>query len=191
MNKNVPNILTMVRVVLTPIFLLCFTMESIPWNYFIALIIFGVASITDALDGHIARKYELVSNFGKFMDPLADKMLTTAAFLGLMFTGYCNVWWVFLILFREFGISSMRLIAAAEGVVIPANMWGKVKTTLMMTLTPLTMFLLFLQKNVGVLPDTFPMVIFSNVCMGICTVATLVSGIVYLVQGAKIIDFSK
>ena len=191
MNKNVPNILTMARVVLTPVFLLVFTIDSIPGHYMIALVIFAIASLTDLFDGKIARKYNLVSNFGKFMDPLADKMLTTAAFLGLMANGYCNVWWVFLILFREFGISSMRLIAAAEGVVIPANMWGKVKTTIMMISVPLIMLLLFLQVDIAVLPASVPLVLISNILVGICTAATLISGIVYLIQGAKIIDFSK
>ena len=92
---NTPNKLTMVRIVLTPVFLVFFTVTSIPAHYLIALIIYLIASFTDFLDGRIARSRNLITNFGKFTDPLADKMLTTAAFLGLMVNGYCNVWIVF------------------------------------------------------------------------------------------------
>ena len=122
---NTPNKLTMVRIVLTPVFLVFFTVTSIPAHYLIALIIYLIASFTDFLDGRIARSRNLITNFGKFTDPLADKMLTTAAFLGLMVNGYCNVWIVFIILFREFLVSSIRLVASSQGVVIPANIWGK------------------------------------------------------------------
>lgn len=188
---NVPNTLTVIRVILTVLFLILFTVTAIPYHYLMAFFVFIIASLTDLADGKIARKYDLVTNFGKFADPLADKMLTTSAFLGFMAMGYCNVWFVFLILFREFAVSSMRLIAASQGVVIPANMWGKVKTTVQMVLTLLIMFLLSLSQDFGVLPASFPLALFSNICMCICTVFTLVSGAVYLVQGAKIIDFSK
>lgn len=188
---NTPNKLTVARIVLTPIFLLVFTIEAIPAHYLIATILYIAASFTDYLDGHIARKQNIITNFGKFTDPLADKMLTTAAFLGLMAMGYCNVWIIFIILFREFGVSSIRLVASAQGVVIPANIWGKVKTATMMVFTPIIMLLLSLQKDFGVLPASFPMVIISNVLLGITALLTLISGITYVAQGAKIIDFSK
>lgn len=188
---NLPNRLTLLRIILTPVFLILFTVDSIPYHYLLAMLVFVVASVTDALDGHIARKHNLITNFGKLTDPLADKMLTTAAFLGLMTMGYCNIWIVFLILFREFGVSSMRLVAASQGVVIPASIWGKIKTASMMVLTPLVMFLISLQEDFGVIPASFPMATVSNIALGICAALTLISGFRYLWDGAKIIDFSK
>ncbi len=188
---NTPNKLTIARIILTPIFLLFFTVTSIPGNYLIALVLYIAASITDFLDGKIARSRGIVTNFGKFTDPLADKMLTTAAFLGFMINGYCNIWIVFVILFREFLVSSIRMVASSQGVVIPANMWGKVKTASMMLFSCLIMLALSLQQNFHVLPNGFPLVIISNSLLGFCGLLTLISGITYVVQGAKVIDFSK
>jgi len=187
---NTPNKLTLTRIILTPIFLLVFTV-TFPYHYLLAMIIYIVAALTDLFDGKIARAQGIVTNFGKFTDPLADKMLTTAAFLGMMTMGYCNVWIVFLILFREFGVSSIRLVASSQGVVIPANMWGKVKTACMMGFTVLVMLLLSLQQDFGLLPATFPLALLANILFGITAVLTVISGIVYIAQGAKIIDFSK
>lgn len=188
---NLPNKLTLLRIILTPVFLILFTVQAIPYHYLLAMLVFIIASVTDALDGHIARKENLITNFGKFTDPLADKMLTTAAFLGLMTMGYCNIWIVFIILFREFGVSSMRLVAASQGVVIPAGIWGKIKTASMMVLTPLVMLIISLQEDFGVIPATFPLALFSNIALGICAALTLISGVLYLAEGTKIIDFSK
>jgi len=187
---NTPNKLTLLRIILTPIFLLAFTIPAIPYHYLIALILYMAAAWTDYFDGKIARRDNIVTNFGKFTDPLADKMLTTSAFLGFMAMGYCNVWILFVILFREFGVSSIRLLAANQGVVIPANMWGKVKTASMMGFTGFMLFLLSLQQDFGVIPETFPMAILSNVLFGITAALTLISGITYVREGAKIIDFS-
>ncbi|MCQ2487243.1 MAG: CDP-diacylglycerol--glycerol-3-phosphate 3-phosphatidyltransferase [Clostridia bacterium] len=191
MAMNLPNKLTIARIVLTPIFLLVFTISSIPYHYLIALVLYFIASMTDYFDGKIARRDNIITNFGKFTDPLADKMLTTAAFLGFMAMGYCNLWIVFIILFREFLVSSIRLVASAQGVVIPANMWGKVKTASMMLFTGFLMILLTLQCDFGILPEAFPMAIVSNVLFGINAVLTIISGITYVLDGAKIIDFSK
>lgn len=188
---NLPNKLTVSRIILTPVFLLLFTVSAIPFHYILALLVFGIASITDMLDGQIARKNNIVTTFGKLTDPLADKMLTTAAFLGFMMMGYCNIWIVFIILFREFGISSIRLVASAEGVVIPANMWGKAKTVSQMISMALVMFLLSLQFDFGILPEAVPLAIISNVLFGITAVLTVVSGVTYVIEGTKVIDFSK
>lgn len=188
---NTPNKLTIARIILTPIFLVFFTVTSIPAHYLIALIIYLAAALTDFFDGKIARERNIVTNFGKFTDPLADKMLTTAAFLGLMVNGYCNVWIVFIILFREFLVSSIRLVASAQGVVIPANIWGKAKTMSMMVFTSLIMFLLSLQQDFHVLPAGFPLPLISEILLWICAALTLISGVTYVVEGAKIIDFSK
>lgn len=188
---NIPNKLTTTRMILTPIFLLLFTIDSIPYHYMLAMLVFIVGSITDFLDGNIARKYNIVTNFGKLADPLADKMLTTSALLGLMALGYCNVWIIFIVLFREFGISSIRLIAASEGVVIPANIWGKVKTVTQMVCMVVIMCILTLQKDFAVIPDSFPTAIVSNILLGITALLTIVSGVTYVIQGTKVIDFSK
>lgn len=188
---NTPNRLTIARIILTPIFLVFFTVTSIPAHYLIALIVYLAASVTDFLDGRIARKQDIITNFGKFTDPLADKMLTTAAFLGLMVNGYCNVWIVFIILFREFLVSSIRLVASAQGVVIPANIWGKAKTMSMMVFTSLIMFTLSLQQDFHVIPEAFPLPLISEILLWICAALTLISGVTYVIEGAKVIDFSK
>lgn len=126
---NLPNKLTVVRIVLAPIFLLLLTI-SFPFHNLAAGLVFGVAAFTDMLDGKIARKYNLITNLGKFLDPLADKMLTTAAFLGFLAAGHLDVWAVMLILTREFMVTSVRLLAAKDGNVVAASMAGKVKTVM-------------------------------------------------------------
>ena len=123
---NLPNKLTLLRVILVPIFVVCFMYE---W-YLPALIVFAVASITDALDGHIARKYNLVTNFGKFLDPLADKILVISALICFVGDGLMSYVPLIIIVAREFMVSGLRLVVADEGVVVPAGIWGKLKTAL-------------------------------------------------------------
>lgn len=187
---NVPNILTVARIVLTPVVLAVY-MISFPGHYLAATIIYFIAGMTDFFDGKIARKNNLITNFGKFADPLADKMLTTGVYLALISNGYCNIWILFIILFREFGVSSIRLVAASQGVVIPANMWGKVKTFSMMIFTGFIYLLLSLQFDFGVLPETFPLHAVSSVLLWITAIVTAISGITYIIEGTKVIDFSK
>ena len=130
---NLPNKLTTFRVILIPFFvffMLAPNMTGI--NHYIAAAIFIVASLTDLLDGKIARKYNLVTNFGKFMDPLADKLLVCSAMICLIKTGQLAAWIVVIIIAREFIISGFRLIASDNGVVIAASYWGKFKTTFQM-----------------------------------------------------------
>lgn len=124
---NTPNKLTVLRVILSPIFL-AVLMVDFPFHYLIAGLIFGFAALTDLLDGRIARSQGLITNFGKFLDPLADKMLTTAALLGFLASGHIDVWAVMLVLAREFMVTSIRLIAAKDGVVVAASLAGKTKT---------------------------------------------------------------
>ena len=126
---NLPNKLTMFRVILIPFFVLFLLVDITYADKWIALAIFMIASLTDLLDGKIARKYDLVTNFGKFMDPLADKLLVCAAMICLVETGALNAWIVIVILSREFMISGFRLVAADNGIVIAASYWGKFKTT--------------------------------------------------------------
>ncbi|MBR7092707.1 MAG: CDP-diacylglycerol--glycerol-3-phosphate 3-phosphatidyltransferase [Clostridia bacterium] len=124
---NIPNKLTLLRVCLTPVFLLLLTL-SFPYHTLWALAVFCLAALTDLLDGHIARKRNLVTNFGKFLDPLADKALTTAALIAFLAMGRIDIWAVMLVLIREFMVMSIRLIAAKNGVVVAADIFGKAKT---------------------------------------------------------------
>ncbi len=126
---NLPNKLTIVRIVLAPLFLLL-TLVEFPFHHLIAGLVFGAAALTDLFDGRIARSQGLITNLGKFLDPLADKMLTTAAFLSFLATGHLDVWAVMIVLTREFMVTSVRLLAAKDGVVIAANIWGKLKTVM-------------------------------------------------------------
>lgn len=124
---NTPNKLTVLRIVLAPLFLLLMMLDF-PFHFFLAVIVFVIAALTDLFDGKIARSQGLITNFGKFLDPLADKMLTTAAFLGFLVTGQLDVWAVMLVLTRDFMVTSVRLIAAKDGVVVAASFAGKAKT---------------------------------------------------------------
>lgn len=130
---NLPNKLTILRTILIPFFLVFLYTDF--WgkaNAYIAVAIFIIASLTDLLDGKIARKYNLVTNFGKFMDPLADKLLVCSALIALVDLGKIAGWIVIIIIAREFIISGLRLIASDSGVVIAASYWGKYKTTFQM-----------------------------------------------------------
>lgn len=126
---NLPNKLTIFRVILIPFFVVCLLINPEDTTLrLVADLIFIVASLTDLLDGKIARKYNLVTNFGKFMDPLADKLLVCSAMICLLSVGQLPAWVVIIIIAREFIISGFRLIAANNGIVIAASMWGKCKT---------------------------------------------------------------
>lgn len=130
---NLPNKLTIFRVILIPFFVFFVLAPYFPeYGKYIAVAIFIIASLTDLLDGKIARKYNLVTNFGKFMDPLADKLLVCSALICLVSNGKLPAWIVIIIISREFIISGFRLIASDNGVVIAAGYWGKFKTTFQM-----------------------------------------------------------
>ena len=129
---NLPNKLTMFRVILIPFFIFFLLVPVTAYDKWIALAIFIIASLTDLLDGKIARKYNLVTNFGKFMDPLADKLLVCSALICLIELHKIPAWMVIIIIAREFIISGFRLVASDNGVVIAASYWGKFKTTFQM-----------------------------------------------------------
>ena len=130
---NLANKLTTFRVLCIPIFVVFMLIESIPYNYYLAAIVFIIASITDLFDGKIARKYHLVTNFGKFMDPLADKMLVSAAIICLT-PKMIPSWVVIIIIRRELFISGFRMLAADQGIVLAAGWWGKFKTAFSMVM---------------------------------------------------------
>lgn len=132
---NLPNKLTVLRVLMIPFFVVFMLMDIVPgMDKWIALAIFVVASLTDLLDGKIARKYNLVTNFGKFMDPLADKLLVSSAMICLVEMGRLPAWIVIIIISREFIISGFRLVASDSGIVIAASYWGKFKTVFQMVM---------------------------------------------------------
>ena len=184
---NLPNKLTVARIVLTP-FYLAAMLINFEYHYLVAAIIFIVASITDFLDGKIARKNNLITTFGKLCDPVADKMLTTAALLAFMQLGLCNVWIVMIILTREFLVTSFRLVATAQGIVIPAGIWGKLKTASQMIFSIIIMVGIQLIDVFGWDFEIFSFV--SNILLWITAVLTVISGIKYLIDGKKVIDFS-
>ncbi|MCI8410319.1 MAG: CDP-diacylglycerol--glycerol-3-phosphate 3-phosphatidyltransferase [Lachnospiraceae bacterium] len=139
---NLPNKLTILRVLLIPFFVVAMLVDGIPYNNYIAGIVFCVACLTDALDGHIARKNHLITNFGKFMDPLADKLLVCAALICFVAMPELNfpAWAAIVIISREFVISGFRLVASDNGVVIAASKWGKFKTISQMIMSILLIF---------------------------------------------------
>ena len=142
---NLANKLTMIRIFLVPVFLVFITVKEIPYGSIIATVVFIIASITDQLDGHIARSRNQITNFGKFMDPLADKLLVTAALVSLVELKLVAGWAVVVILAREFAVSGLRTLAASDGIVIAASWWGKIKTVTQM----IAILLLLLKVNIN------------------------------------------
>ena len=181
---NLPNKLTLMRCVLTPIFLACMLIVF-PWHYAAALAVFIVASLTDYFDGQIARKRNLVTNLGKFLDPLADKALTTAAYIGFikLLPSRTMPWALFIILAREFAVSAVRLLAAKDGVVVAASFSGKLKTVMQMV--SIIYMLAFRQACVFDQMRAIPGFVDWGCRIGmsfiwIATIATVISGIQYV-----------
>ncbi len=188
-NMNLPNRLTVIRIILTPVFLFLFMANYIPYNNIFALIVFIVAALTDMADGKIARKRNIVTNFGKIADPIADKILSSAVLLGLMLLDMCSIWVVLIVLTREFTVSAIRISAASQGMVIPANIYGKIKTVMQMVFSILVLLLLTVQ---GFMSADIPYLAVSvNIMMWILAFVTLFSGIIYMKDSLKVIDFSK
>ena len=183
---NIANKLTVLRVILTPIFLALFLIEF-PFHYIASLAVFSVAAYTDLLDGKLARQRNLITNLGKFLDPIADKMLTTAAFLGFLAIGRMNVWALMIVLVREFMVTSVRLMAAEGGKVVAANGWGKTKTVAQyVAIIYMLTALEWSTWRTGVLSGvTWPEQAFTlpadlgAVLIWAATILTAVSGVVY------------
>lgn len=178
-NMNLPNKLTIARIIATPVFLF-FLLFDFPFHYFLAMLIFIAAALTDLFDGKYARKHNLVTDFGKFLDPLADKMLTTAAFIGFLAKniGGGMEWILFIVLFREFMVSSIRLIAVSSGgKVIAANKWGKLKTVSQMTAIIYTLF-------AAGLTDLIRIPLLSAILGGVAYLLLWISAILCIVSGA-------
>lgn len=173
---NLPNKLTMGRILAIPVFIVVFLMG---YNY-AAAVIFILAALTDMLDGHIARKYNLVTNFGKLMDPLADKLLVMSALLCLVQVGDVAGWMVIVILGREFIITGMRQVAAAQGIVIAAGTTGKIKTITQMIAIPL---LLLENWPFSMLSFELPM---DTVFLWLALIMTVISGVEYIVKNRQL-----
>lgn len=175
---NLPNKLTVIRVILIPFFVAFMLKDFVgDASKYIALAIFCVASFTDFLDGYIARKNNLVTNFGKFMDPLADKLLVCSAMICLVEMGRLSAWIVIVIISREFIISGFRLVASDAGIVIAASYWGKFKTVFQM------LMIIVLIINVG--SPVF--VIIENILIYISLILTIVSLVDYIVKNKGVL----
>lgn len=196
MKLNTPNKLTVARILITPVYLALILWASLPHRFLIATLVYSIAAITDAIDGKLARKNNQITNFGKLLDPIADKILTTSALLAFMQMGLCNIWIVMIVLTREFTVASIRMIAAADGVVIPANIWGKLKTVSQMTFT---IVIMLLGEVYGILAAYNPvwygkmpaLALISNILLWITAVLTVVSGVIYVIDSKKVIDYTK
>lgn len=193
---NLPNKLTLLRVFLIPFFMLFMYLE-IPFNFMIALVIFSAASITDALDGKIARKRGLVTNFGKFLDPLADKVLVISALTVFVEFERVNMGAIALVIIiaREFMVSGLRLLAADSGIVVAAGIWGKLKTAFTMVTIIAVLFWLSLCYDFSIgFPGGFRDAIDDVVIpilIWISTALTVISGAVYLKGYWHLIDADK
>lgn len=179
---NLPNKLTLLRIILVPFFVL-FMYLKIPYAYFYALGIFAIASITDALDGKIARARNLITNFGKFLDPLADKVLVISALACFVDIGFMSAIPLIIIVAREFMVSGLRLVTANEGVVVAAGIWGKLKTAFTMVTIVIALFLEGINFSGAGLIIT--------ILIWISTLLTIISGLVYLKGYWKYIDTDK
>ncbi len=180
---NLPNKLTILRTVLIPFFLVAMLWDAVPYGNWIALAIFAVASITDMLDGMIARKYNLVTNFGKFMDPLADKLLVCSAMIAFVELERIPCWIVIVIIAREFIISGFRLVAADNGIVIAAGIWGKIKTAEQMV-----MLCILIADLSSVFPAAAAgIAVFENVLIYVALILTIISLLDYLVHNKNVL----
>ena len=184
---NLPNKLTLLRIILVPFFIIAM-LVNFPFHYLVAGCIFGIASVTDTLDGKIARSRNLVTDFGKFADPLADKILVLTAlvcFLQVGLLGSFGAIPVIIVLFREFAVSGIRLVAASSGKVVAANIWGKIKTVSQMVgisvifaMQVVLEVLNAMKISTGFVSEVFYYI--GNGLSWLSTLFTLISGIIYL-----------
>ena len=174
---NTANKLTMARVVMIPIFLAVLYLVIPPYSHYIALAIFILASITDFVDGYVARHYDQITDFGKFMDPLADKLLVVSAMLWFVECGMMPAWAVLIVVAREFAVTGLRLVAVDNGRVIAAGWSGKVKTAS----TMVCICLMLLPIPAELVP----------VCVAVIVATTLYSGVEYFVKNRDVLNWNK
>jgi CDP-diacylglycerol--glycerol-3-phosphate 3-phosphatidyltransferase len=195
---NLANKLTLGRIFLVPVFLIFIAVSDIPYGTFIATFIFILASLTDKVDGYIARSRNQITNFGKFMDPLADKLLVTSALISLVELQVVPAWAAIVIIAREFAVSGLRTIAASEGKVIAASWWGKIKTVIQI----IAIIILLLKVNIAtsayltelVKETEFWEIFFKyvpNISIAAAVIITILSGVDYFVKNKHTIDVNK
>lgn len=173
---NLPNKLTLLRIIAIPVFIVVLMMG---YGY-AATVIFSAAALTDMLDGKIARKYDLVTNFGKLMDPLADKLLVMSALVCLVELGSVPGWMVIVILAREFAVTGLRQVAASEGIVIAAGTTGKIKTITQMIAIPLLLLDNWPCRYIGVPLD--------QIFLWIAVAMTIISGVEYIIKNKQLLS---
>lgn len=176
---NLANKLTILRIFLVPIFLLFMAVKDIPYGKEIAVLVFILAALTDKLDGYIARTRNQITNFGKFMDPLADKLLVTAALISLVELRVIYTWVAMIIIAREFAVSGLRTIAASEGNIIAASWWGKIKTVVQ--IVAIIFALVFFNFN------NYYLNLITTIAIGISVIVTIISGVDYFMKNKSII----
>lgn len=175
---NLPNKITIARVFMIPVFLCIYLIPGIPYGNYIAAAVFIIACLTDALDGHLARKYHLITNFGKFMDPLADKLLVSAALICFVELKLVPAWIIIIIISREFIISGFRLVASDNGVVIAASNIAKFKTSAQMIMS------ILLIVNF----DNLVFNVLEQIFVYLSLVLTIISLIDYLYKNRKVLS---
>jgi len=189
---NLPNKLTILRVIMIPLVMVFYMVEAIPYGKIVALILFVIAAATDFLDGYIARKHNLVTDFGKFLDPIADKLLVASVLFMIAIDGTIpNPWGVIvvsLIMGRELIIDAFRLIACTKGIVLAADIIGKAKTMVQCWTMPLCILLAFFEQCTSV--GGAGLLTFQVICyvlIGLSTVLTVISGVNYIVKNKQVI----
>ena len=192
---NLPNKLTLLRIILVPAVIAAILIDF-PFHFLVAGILFGVAAITDALDGKIARRDNLITDFGKFADPLADKILVISVMVCFVKLNLCGAIPLIIIIFREFAVTSIRLVAAAKGKVIAANMWGKVKTvTQIIAIVSVFLMQFICEILERTMTDPVALIniydvfnIIGQVMFWIVAVITVISGVIYLKDNKDVIS---
>jgi CDP-diacylglycerol--glycerol-3-phosphate 3-phosphatidyltransferase len=184
---NMPNKLTLLRIIIAPIFMYFFLIDNF-WMRMIGLVLFIIAALTDFADGHYARKYGIITGFGRFMDPLADKILVSCALVSFIALKYVSPLPVMLIIGREFAITGLRLLAAYSGVVIPPTWWAKVKTFFQLTVVGLLIGYICLMTSLVHFESSaqvffeFDYYFYSNLLLWAAAVITVWTGIDYIVK---------
>lgn len=173
---NTPNLLTLFRILLVPL-LVVVLLTKFQGKEFVGLAVFLLASLTDFLDGFIARRHEKVTRLGQLLDPAADKILTSAAFISLVELGVASAWMVVAIIARDFAVSALRAFAASEGIVIPAEFWGKVKTVVQIV----AISLLIIYERLGELERLAPL------SLWLALIVSVFSGLVYFVRWGRLV----
>lgn len=176
---NLANKLTILRMFLVPVFLIFIAVKGIPYGTVIATIIFIAASLTDQLDGYIARSRNQVTNFGKFMDPLADKLLVTTALISLVDLHIISGYVAIIIIAREFAVSGLRTIAASEGIVIAASWWGKIKTVIQIVA--------IVAALINLTYPTSTLNLLATILIWAAVIITIISGVDYFAKNRKVI----